>query len=37
VTLKDLTLSPIAQCFIECLHELARPLVKAPGVVREAR
>jgi DNA-binding transcriptional LysR family regulator len=37
VTLKDLTLSPIAQRFIECLHELARPLVKAPGVVREAR
>jgi DNA-binding transcriptional LysR family regulator len=26
MTLKDRTLSPIAQLFIECLHELARPL-----------
>jgi DNA-binding transcriptional LysR family regulator len=32
VTLKDRTLSPIAQLFIECLRELARPLAKAQGV-----
>jgi DNA-binding transcriptional LysR family regulator len=29
VTLKDRTLSPIAQLFIECLHELAKPLRQA--------
>jgi DNA-binding transcriptional LysR family regulator len=29
VTLKDRTLSPIAQLFIDCLRELARPLEKA--------
>jgi DNA-binding transcriptional LysR family regulator len=28
MTLKDRTLSPIAQLFIECLHELAKPLAK---------
>ena len=33
VTLKDRTLSPIAQLFIDCLHDLAKPLVKAPEVV----
>jgi DNA-binding transcriptional LysR family regulator len=29
ITLKDRTLSPIAQLFIDCLHELARPLARA--------
>ena len=37
VTLKDRTLSPIAQLFIDCLRELARPLEKAEGIVRGAR
>ena len=36
VTLKDRTLSPIAQHFIDCLRELARPLEKAPGPIRAA-
>ena len=34
VALKDRTLSPIAQLFIDCLHELAKPLVKAQGARR---
>lgn len=29
VTLKDRTLSPMAELFITCLRELARPLTKA--------
>lgn len=29
VTLKDRTLSPLAQLFIDCLHELAKPLAGA--------
>jgi DNA-binding transcriptional LysR family regulator len=29
VTLKDRTLSPLAQLFIDCLHELAKPLANA--------
>jgi DNA-binding transcriptional LysR family regulator len=36
VTIRDRTLSPIAQLSIECLLELARPLVKAQGVVQRA-
>jgi DNA-binding transcriptional LysR family regulator len=34
VTLKDRTLSPIAQLFIDCLRELAKPLLKTQGVAR---
>ena len=29
ITLKDRTLSPLAQQFIDCVHELAKPLVRA--------
>jgi DNA-binding transcriptional LysR family regulator len=36
VTLKARTLSPMARLFIDCLHELAKPLEKAQGVVRGA-
>jgi hypothetical protein len=32
--LKDRTLSPIAQLFIACLHELAAPLEKARVSIR---
>jgi len=31
VTLKNRTLSPIAQLFINCARETARPLTKAPN------
>ena len=37
VTLKDRTLSPIAKLFIDCLHELARPLEKVQGIMGRAR
>lgn len=36
ITLKDRTLSPMAQLFIDCLHELAKPLARAQKASRGA-
>jgi DNA-binding transcriptional LysR family regulator len=32
VTLKNRTISPVAQLFIDCAHEIARPLVDRAGM-----
>jgi len=37
LTLKNRTLSPVTQLFIDCIRELVKPLVNQPGVRAELR